>query len=402
MENDNPFTAAEELNVDYIVDGAIRLIGEKIRVSVQLLDVKNKSTQRAEVFDEEFTDILEIEDLISERIVGSLVPHLTGVEKVKLSQRATNQVEAYKSFMRGRYYWNQFTMDTIPKSVECFQEAVSLDPNYAPAYVGIADYYHWACIYGLLPSSELYLHSKEAIEKALEIDPNLGEAYATTGLYHSNQTNWKESEKYYKRAIEISPHYPLAHEWYAAILASLGRFAEAEREIDLAEELNPMSVRQTVLSAWTLYQIRKYDRVLSKVEKIMSLDENHPQGFLQLGNVYCQLGRHDEAIEAGLKAINLMPGAALLVYPTCFALAAADRLPEAEKLVENLEELKDINYVKPYFLAMANFAVNRIDSAYFYLEKSIDEKTRGTCGLQLSPNSIDGGKICISVRFSGK
>lgn len=388
-ENKDPFVAADELKVDYIVDGTIRRIGEQIRVSVQLLDVKNRATQQAEVFDEVFTDILEIEDSISERVVRSLVPHLTGEEEEKLRQRATNEAEAYKAFMHGRYFWNQFTNESILKSIEWFQEAVSIDPNYALAYVGIADFYNWACVYGMLSSAESYPKSDEAIKKALEINSDLGEAHTTLGFCYSNHRNWKESEKTYRRAMELIPHYPLVYEGYSAISVGLQRFDDALLYSRKAEELNPLNIRQMTLSAWTFYQARLFDKAVAKSFEIIAVHESHPQGYMQLCNLYGELGRFEEAISLGYKSLELMPDSYMMIYPLCFALNKSNRLAEAQKIVENLKESAKTNYVKNYFLALSHFAINEIDIAFDYLKRSFEENDPWKMWLPTEPK-LDG------------
>ncbi|HVE58664.1 MAG TPA: protein kinase, partial [Pyrinomonadaceae bacterium] len=319
-ENADAFAAGNELGVEFIVEGNIRRVGERIRVTTQLLDVKGNSTRWADKFDENFTDVLELEDTISERVARSLLPQLTGEEKKMLDKRGTNSPEAYEAYLRGRFFWNQFVPEAFPKAIESFQKAVELDPNYALAYVGIADFYNWACIYGLFPTVVSIPKVYEAATRALEIDDTLGEAYAALGLYYSSIAEYDISDTHYRRAIELNPNYSLAHEWYGSNLTGRGRFEDGIREVKIAEQLDPFSMRSKTLTAWTAYQAHQYDLAEAKAREIIELDPNFPQGYLQLGNALQQMGRFQEALEMSRKAVAMMPNAPLPLYNLCFAL----------------------------------------------------------------------------------
>ena len=250
----NPLRAGVELGVDFVLDGRIRRFGHRLRVSLQLLDVLRGTTIWAGQFDEDLTDVLELEDAIAEQVASTLIPHLTGEEKQKLAKRGTNDPEAFEAYLKGRFYWNQFTAQSLPKAIESFQHAIELDPNYALAYVGVADFYLWANIYGLIPVTESYELAGNAARRALDIDKNLGEAYASLGLITHNQSRYAQAEQLYKKAIQLTPNYPLAHEWYSALLISLGRNEEGLAEIRRAEALDPLSLRAKTLVVWSFYQ----------------------------------------------------------------------------------------------------------------------------------------------------
>ena len=384
-EDADAFAAGNELGVEFIVEGNIRRVGERIRVTTQLLDVKGNSTRWADKFDENFTDVLELEDTISERVAKSLLPQLTGEEKKKLDKRGTNNPQAYEAYLRGRFFWNQFVPEAFPKAIESFQKAVELDPNYALAYVGIADFYNWACIYGLFPTVVSVPKVYEAATRALEIDDQLGEAYAALGLYYSSILEYDLSEKYYRRAIELNPNYSLAHEWMGSALTGKGLFEEGIREVRISEQLDPFSMRSKTLTAWTLYQAHMYEEAAAKAREIIELDPNFPQGYLQLGNTLQQLGRFEEALEYCRKAAGMMPNAPLPLYNTCFALVANGQLDEAREIVRKLEATAEEHYVGVYFLAMSNLAVGNVDETFYYLQKAIDEKNHWLLWLGTEP-----------------
>jgi serine/threonine protein kinase/Tfp pilus assembly protein PilF len=373
-ETTDPFRAGRELDVEFVLDGNFRRAGDRIRISMQLLCVRENASRWAQTFDENFTDVLELEDTISEKVTQSLVSRLTGEEQKQLAKRGTNNPQAYEAYLRGRFYWNQFTPESLPKALQSFEKAVALDPHYALAYVGIADFYNWACIYGMFPPSECYPKLEENLKRALEIDDQLGEAYAELGLTESNRWNFALAEKHHRRSVELSPNYSLAHEWLSALLVATGRFEEGSKEIKLAESLDPLSLRAKTLTAWTLYQTREFDAALEKAREIIELDKNYPQGPLQAGNALIELGRSAEAVEMCRQAVEMMPDSALAIYGLCFALAADGRKDEARKYLNHLKNLAAEIYVKPYFLAMAHLALGEIDAAFEHFRMDFEEK----------------------------
>ncbi len=369
----DPLQAGKELGVDFVLDGRIKKFGEKLRVSMQMLDVQKGSTVWAGQFDEIFTDVLTLEDAISEQVAEALVSQITGEHAIKLGKRGTDNPEAYEAYLKGRFYWNQFTADSLPKAIEQFQKAVELDPNYALAHVGVADFYIWANIYGLMPSLESYKHAEAAVKRALEIDDKLGEAWATFGLVQNNKFDWADAKRIHEKSIELNPNYPNAHEWYSAHLVGSGNFAEGVKEIERAEELDPLSLRTKTLVAWTKCQAHQFEEALAKAEEIIDLDQNFPQGHLQRGYALMELGRGAEALVEIEKAIVLMPESALLKFNLACAFAAANRRQDAQKVFDEMKADAKKGYVKPMFLGYAAVAAGEINEAFVYFNQAADE-----------------------------
>lgn len=367
------FSAGQILKVEYVIDGTIRRAGEMIRVSIQLLKVGEEKSLWAKNFDEKFTDVLELEDSISEQVAKALIPQLTTTEQRKLSRRETNNPQAYEAHLRGRYYWNQFTPESLPKALNAFQTAVTLDPNYALAYVDLADFYIWANIYGLIPSLQSLAEAEKFARKAIELDENLGEAYASLGLVAQNRKDWRESEKLKLQAVALSPNYVHAHEWYSALLVGLGRTEEGIREILIAEQLDPLSLRTKTLVSWTLYQAHQFEESLKRGKEIIDLDKNYPQGHSQIGLGLWGMGRFEEALPYFEKFDQMMPNSALTKYQLCFALVKAKKIDEAKNVLAEIKTLAENTYIKPYFLAMAHTALGNFEEAIPLFQQSIDE-----------------------------
>ena len=373
--NTDPLRVGRELGVDFVLDGRIKTLGNRVRVSLQLLDIHQAANAWADQFDEQYSDALDLEDSISQKVAESLLPQLTDTGRRKFRKRGTDNPRAFEAYLRGRFLWNKFTPESLPQALDAFEEAIKLDPNYALAHVGLADFYNWAGIYGLLPASVTHPHAKAAAERAIELDESLGEAYATLGLsIESAEFNWKETERIYKRALELNPNYPLAHEWYSSLLIGTGRFEEGLKEIRRAEELDPLSLREMTITAWSLYQVRRFEESIAKGQQIIKLDRGNFQGHMQIGNSLLEIGEAEKGLASLRESLRLMPGASLPMCLLCFGLVAAGQRDEAEAVRDELLNLAANTYVKEYFLAMAHLALGDHDQAFVFLDKALEER----------------------------
>ncbi|MEQ1606510.1 MAG: tetratricopeptide repeat protein [Pyrinomonadaceae bacterium] len=382
----NPFRAGMELGVDFVLDGRIRRFGERLRISLQLLDVTHGSAIWAGHFDEHLIDVLALEDAISRQVADALIPHLTGKDHEKLSKRSTNDPAAHEAYLRGRFYWNQFTSQSLPKALESYKIAVQFDPNYAQAHSAIAEFYIWAGIYGLIPTVEAYRNAWDYVHSALALDPDLAEAHAANGLLLNNEFRYGPAETSFQRSISLNPQYSLGREWYAALLIGNGRFDEGIEQMLLSEQLDPMSLRTKILVIWYYYQTRQYEKAIAKANEVLAIDPNYPQGYLQRGNVLSFMGRHDDALDDLARATEMMPSAALVEYHLCFAYQRAGRLEDTRNLADSIEARSKMEFVKPYFIGMANFAAGRIDKAFHFLETALNERDAWLVWIGTEPN----------------
>jgi serine/threonine protein kinase/tetratricopeptide (TPR) repeat protein len=369
----NPFRAGRELGVDFVLDGRIRRFGERLRISLQLLDVNKVCAIWAGHFDEHLTDFLELEDKISKQVAEALIPQLTGEQREKLSRRGTNDPRAYECYLRGRFYWNQFTSQSLPRALDAYRAAVDLDPDYALAHLKIGEFYIWANIYGLIPPAEAYEQAEVSIRRALEIDRDLGAAYAAQGLVAASRYEFEKAESLLLRAIELDPHNAISVEWYAALLISIGRFTEGVINCERAEQLDPLSLRTKVLVGWYKYQAGLYDEALAKIDEVIAIDPNYPQGHIQRGNLLARMGRGEEAVTAMEHSVKLMPGASLAEVGLAFAYAGAGRHEDAAKVADEMEARSKTEHIKAMFLFYAHYAAGRTDRALDCLETAVDE-----------------------------
>lgn len=371
----DPRIAGERLGVDYVLDGTVRQSQHRIRVSVQLLHVTNNTTKWAMAFDEDLQDMLELEDRMSEQAVKFLLPEITGDERKRLERRGTQKPEAYRAYLRGRYFWSRFTDAYLLKAVDAFKEAVELDPDFPLPYIGLADYYVWSAIFGEISSKEGFSNAQTALRRALEIDENLGEAYAVlafTVLFYD--WNWLEAERLVKRAMELNPNFGFAHECYSNFLASQGRFDEAEAAIRRAEELDPVSPWAILMTSWTLYQLRRFDDAVASARKGNAMQDDFAQGNLHLGNALIETGEVDEAVGLLRYAAEIWGRSGMPRYMLAFARARQGNHEAVETIVEKMKQTSIVQHMKPYFMGMAYVAAGDHESAFEWFERAVEER----------------------------
>src|SRR4030095_14331665 len=230
---EDPLLVGRELNVDALLDGVYQRETEKIRVSVQLVSVRDGVTLWAAKFDEQLTDIFTIQDSIADQVVRSLAIQLSGDEQRQIKKNYTYNPDAFQLFIKGRYFWNQRTTEGLRKALELAQQTIAVDPTYAPAYVGLADSYNLlGAQHNVLPPKESFPKARAATSRALEIDPMLAEAYASLGFIECwYEWNFSAAEHSFLKAIELKPNYPTAHHWYGELLSMTSRFVEAYVEL---------------------------------------------------------------------------------------------------------------------------------------------------------------------------
>jgi serine/threonine-protein kinase len=372
-ETVDAFRAGSQLGVEFVVEGAVRCIGDRVRVTMQLLSVKDRATVWAEKFDEKFTDVLELEDTMSERVARSLVPQLTGEEEKLLQKRGTNDPKAYEAYLRGRFYANEFKEDSLMRSIEMYREAIRLDPDYTLPHVGIADFYVWAAIFGAMPCREAYPAAKEELDYALRVDDTLSEAYALKAfvalLY---DWDWAEAERHARRALALNPNYYFAHDAYAHVLVSQGVFNEAITEIQIAESFDPLAPRAKLITSCVFYQSRLFNNGAAKADEAVAMQENSPPAFLHLGNSLTHAGRTGRAVEVLRASARFWESSALPRYMLCHALVADGQKEEARRVLDEVLALAGKSYVKPYFVAQAYAALGEIELAFEWFEKAVE------------------------------
>jgi eukaryotic-like serine/threonine-protein kinase len=382
----DPLRAGRELGVAFVLDGRIRRSAERIRVTIQLLNVRDETTAWAGQFDEQFTDVLNLEDAISSNVAEAIVPHLTVDERLRLAKRGTDNPQAHEAYLRGRYYWNTFTEEGFARAIVCYQQAIALDPNYALAHAGVAAYHNWLGVFSVMPFAECAAAAYEAAATAVEIDPNLAEGHGALGqAILCRDFAWASAEHQLVRAIEIDPNYSPARIWYSLQLSMEGRFSESLREAHTARELDPMAIISRFSVVWCSYHARRYDEAFRLADVTL---ENEPQNLMMLYGVsfaLTQMGRHEEAVEAAKKCVDTMGKASHTLGRLASALAASGQLEEAEKVLAEMNQLAERRYVSPYHLALVHCSLGRTEASLDLIEKAYEEGDAKVLWLGVDP-----------------
>ncbi|MBI3678871.1 MAG: tetratricopeptide repeat protein [Acidobacteria bacterium] len=387
----DPIAAGRELKVDSVLDGKIQRSGDRIRVTVQLLRVEGGVPLWADQFDQRFADIFDVQDSISERVTGALMVRLSGEEKKRAARRHTANTEAYHAYMKGRFYWSRNTPEDLEKAIESFQQAIRLDPKYALAYAGLADCY----VFGrgqagsrrAMPLRERFPIAKAAVTKALELDDTLSEAYAPLAyLKLSYEWDWAGAEKDFLRAIEFSPGYATAHQWYAECLVYLGRLDEALAAIERARELDPFSPAINDSMVRILYYSRRYDRALEECRNTLELHPNFDQAHILLGRVYVQKKMFSEAVAEFQKAVALSDGLPGAIAWLGHAYAVSGRKQDALRVLQDLKDLSKRRHVSPFLIAIVYAGLDDREAALAWLEKAYDDREAALRAIKVDPN----------------
>ncbi|CAN5442462.1 hypothetical protein BH18ACI2_BH18ACI2_07710 [soil metagenome] len=367
----DPFVAGYELGVDFVADGRIQRTGERTRVTVQLLSVRDGATVWAAQFDAQYTDVLSLEDAISAQVAEALVPQLTGDERLQLAKRGTDDPEAYEAYLRGRYHWSSFTEEGFAKALTCYYRAISLDPTYAAPYTGIADYHNWLGVYGVLPFVECSAAAKEAARKAVELDATSAEAYSALGFaIGSHDFDWATAEQQHHRALELNPNYATAHQWHGFHLLVAGRFDEAIAEMQRAVDLDPFSPSIQQSLGWAYYQARRFDESIAAFRKMLEAEPRFAYGRLTFAWVLRHVGLHEEAIAEAQQALELAGESQFYMVGLGGAYAAAGRREEAHEVLRRLHEMSAKRYVSPYHLALIHCHLGDREGALAALEQA--------------------------------
>jgi TolB-like protein/Flp pilus assembly protein TadD len=372
--NKNVREIGEELDVATVLEGSVRRVGNQIRIVAQLIDAKNEGHLWAETYDKEMIQIFEVQSDVAKKIAVALKTKLTSGEKERIEKKQTEDTEAYKLYLKGRFYWNKRVLDDVKAAIDCFKQAIEKDPNYALAYAGLASAYAVIPSYGLLPA-ESYINARNAAMKALEIDSTLAEAHAVLGeIAGSHYYDWDVAEKHYRWAIELDPSYPTAHQWYSSMLMFLGRFDEALTEAKRALELDPLSLVISLNLGDVYYTMRRYDQAEEQYKNIIALDETFPWSHSGLAGIYEVQGRFDDAIAEYMKAKDLggnMPYSYAILGPI---YAKSGRKADALNMLDELLRLDQQGNPVSYGIANVYFELGEKEKAFEWLEKSYQNR----------------------------
>jgi len=364
---------ARELNVGIVLEGSVLLVGEKVRITVQLIEAAADRQLWSDSYERDIRNILALQKELALDIAEEIQIVLTPEEVTHLTRTPLVNPEALSSYLRGRFFWNKRTRDGLRKALEYFEQAIGVDPFYALAYAGISDAYISMGDYYVMSPREAYLIAKEAARKALEMDDQLAEAHTSlANIKHYLEVDWLGVEEGFKKAISINANYSTAHAWYSNVLNNLGRQEEALAEAKRAQELDPLSPAIITGVGVSLYFARRYIEAVEQCQRALDVDPNFPWAHSVLGDAYIQKSMYDEAISEKKLALDFSGGSPEFLAELAYAYGFSGNKEEARKILTELRERAKEEYVPVCEVAFVHISIDEKEEALKSLELAVE------------------------------
>src|SRR5438445_3937847 len=378
---------ARELEVDAIVEGTVLRAGRRVRITAQLIDAPKEMHLWAESYERDLRDVLALQAEVAQAIAREIRVKLTPVDQARFAEVRAVDPDAYEAYLRGRYHWNRRPSE-FAKAIECFQEAIAKDSTYVAAYAGLADCLSGLNVWGIVPASEGSVKAKALAQKALEMDHSSAEAHVSLAFATMYHYDFLTAEREFERAIELNPRYTLAHQLFGWYLCTMDRYEEAYAEFQRAIRLDPLSSVIHAMLGNVLIYARRYDQALKQCAKALELDPTSGPAHLGLGWAYRCKSLYEHAIAPLRRACEFYPGSTPIgvlgeVY------AAAGYRGEAQKILEQLQELSKQRYVTPYVVARIHVTLGEKDEALQWLEVAYQQRAEWMVLLKVDP-CLDG------------
>jgi TolB-like protein len=381
------------LNVDVVLEGSVRSMGGRLRITARLVSTRDGYQLWSEVYEREAADVFLLQDEISAAIVQRLRPDASTDARAALAAAAaaspTAEPEGYEAFqlyLRGRHEWNRRTEDGLRSSVRFFEQAIARSPGYARAYHGLADALAVLGFYDYVPPATAFPQAREAAGQALRLDPGLTESHATlayVALYHDYDV--AGAETMFRRALEFNPRYAVAHQWYGNLLAVNGRFDEAVAAMRRAQSLDPLALIGHAAEGWVLMHARQYDRAAEHLRRVLERDSTYFLAQLWLGQALELGGRPADAVAVLRAALRTAPHSVLAQAALARALARAGDATEAHGILAALEARSGREYVASYEIAVVHAALGDGAAALARLERALDDRAHAIAFLDVDP-----------------
>jgi TolB-like protein/Flp pilus assembly protein TadD len=363
------------LNVGTVLEGSVRRMGQRVRISAQLINARDGYHIWSEQYDREIEDVFEIQDEIARTIVNRLKVRLTAAQDQALGTRHTQNVEAYELYLRGRHCWYRWNIKgMLEKAIRHYQHALAKDPDYALAYHGLADAYSVPGLWGFQPPSAALPKALAAATRAVELAPDLAESRTSLGFVHLLNLDWEEAESSLLHAIDLNPRHALAHSFHAWLLSILDRQREAAEAARLGQELDPLSPATNGIAALVSYHGRQYDQSIAECQRALERDRTSFLALLAMTLSYAAKGMFAEATSHAERGVTLSPEVNLLRALLGVVYAMAGERTSAEGVLVELLDRSQQQYVGPTMISWVYANLDQPGPAFEWLTKAIAER----------------------------
>jgi len=383
-EQSDPLAIARRLGVRAVLTGRIAKRGDALSISAELMDARDGSHLWGARYERRLADLIVVQEEITERITTGLRLKLTEAQAKRLGKRYTENFEAHKLYLKGRFFFMQFTPEGMGKALDYFRQAIDLDPGYALAHAGVGYVYAVAASQYEEPG-EAMRKARQASLQALKLDEALPEAHFSLALVKWwADWDWPAAEAGFRRAIDLNPNNATWRAVYADFLSTHERFTEALAQAQRAQELDQFSVYVSSALAKVYYNARQYDRALAAYRQTLELDPDSTRGRRGLGRVLLQQGRYDDAIDALRQAVA-RESHSYFISDLGHAYAVAGRRGEARRMLEQLQDVARQRYVSPVYIAKVHAGLGETSAAMALLNKALQERSDQLTGLRVDP-----------------
>ena len=377
----------QKLGVSTVLEGSVRKQGNRLRITAQLINVEDGFHFWSDKFDRNMDDIFAIQDEIALAITEQLKVTLLDHDRAKLTKTATQNAEAYQLYLKGRAHINR-RGNFILTGMDYFEHAITIDPEYAPAYSGFADANLLAAFYGFISGIEAMIKVKKAAEMALKLDNTLAEAHCSLGSYYACfEWNWQAARKAFSKSLELNPQYAQLHSFYAmGCLAWLeGKFEEAEQHCQTAIKIDPLSAIDHADYAWVLLTAHKFEEALINAKEGIQLDANSFLSHRLAGLCYLALKRYAKAIEIFKYLSKISNRHQHALSSLIWAYSSNGNTEEAEKIYAELKKRQQTEYIGGTYFGLSAAYLNKLDEAFEHLEKAYRDHDPIIIQLKYSP-----------------
>jgi DNA-binding winged helix-turn-helix (wHTH) protein/TolB-like protein/lipoprotein NlpI len=381
-----PREAGHELGVAAVVTASVSQRNDDLRIQVDLVDVARDSQIWGAQYQGNASQVIHLQTRILQDLARALGIPASDQEIRRLARPLSENADAYRTYLQGRYEWGQRSEAALTRAIELFQRAVAIDPQFAAAYSGLADSYSILGYLSYLAPAASFPEAKRYAMKALALDPSLAEAHASLGFVNLYfDWDWPSAEAAFRRAIELDPRNAAPRQWYSVYLLAAGRRAEALREIQLAQQRDPLSLAVNTDLGFHYYYTGQYDQAVKQLQLVLQMNPAFPPAHLWLGRTYQELGKFDDALVEFQAVEDRVRDWPVSIAARGFVAGVAGRPSQALDALAELEQLSRRRFVTSYGVALVYAGLGQNDAAFAWLEKAFDERSNWLVWLRLDP-----------------